>query len=414
MPFPGLTIEGVGCVALPITPAQLEAIKTAATQAPFGKGSTTVVDMSVRNSLQIDAKKVTMKNPAWEGALESLVHEIAIKLGLDGSGITCELYKLLLYELGGHFKRHHDSEKVEGMFGTLVVQLPSIFAGGAYRIRHAGIERVFALGGTEPPAAAHGFHYVAHYADCDHEVEPLTSGLRLAAVYSLRWTASGAPPPPPCMDAAVRLAARLASLDTCYGLLLEHAYTEASLLGVGMRALKGRDRAAAASLACASALMAQGPTGRGLALFLARAERIIVDHDDYGCYCLNAEDAPALSLAPGSTLNLDGTVASTEAVAMLRGLDLYRDIVNADPAESEYGAELQEWWKDRSGEGVYIVGNEGVQPPQTYSCYVLCFCPAPTPDAPLAPRPAPPPKLIRTRIGLGRFGGPEWAYKPPS
>ena len=128
----------------------------------------------------------------------------------------------------------------------------------------------------------------------------------------------------------------------------------------------------------------------------------------------NAEDAPALSLAPGSTLNLDGTVASTEAVAMLRGLDLYRDIANADPEESEYGAELQEWWKDRSGEGVYIVGNEGVKPPQTYSCYVLCFCPAPTPDAPLAPRPAPPPKLIRTRIGLGRFGGPEWAYKPPS
>ena len=34
-----------------------------------------------------------------------------------------ELYKLLLYKTGGHFKAHRDTEKAEGMFGTLIVQL---------------------------------------------------------------------------------------------------------------------------------------------------------------------------------------------------------------------------------------------------------------------------------------------------
>ena len=37
---------------------------------------------------------------------------------------------MLLYEAGGHFKKHRDTEKEEDMFATLIVQLPSKYSGG--------------------------------------------------------------------------------------------------------------------------------------------------------------------------------------------------------------------------------------------------------------------------------------------
>jgi hypothetical protein len=37
---------------------------------------------------------------------------------------------MLLYKQGGHFKKHRDTEKEKGMFGTLIIQLPSIYTGG--------------------------------------------------------------------------------------------------------------------------------------------------------------------------------------------------------------------------------------------------------------------------------------------
>ncbi len=70
------------------------------------------------------------------------------------------------------------------MFATLVVQLPSIFEGGSFV--------VYSYGGSESQAfkldaatAPYACHYVVHYADCEHEILPVTSGYRLTLVYSL-------------------------------------------------------------------------------------------------------------------------------------------------------------------------------------------------------------------------------------
>ena len=38
-------------------------------------------------------------------------------------------YKLLLYKPGSFFKPHVDGEKMDRMFGTLVLQLPSAYEG---------------------------------------------------------------------------------------------------------------------------------------------------------------------------------------------------------------------------------------------------------------------------------------------
>lgn len=77
---------------------------------------------------------------------------------------------MLLYEEGGMFKKHKDTEKEKGMVGTLIIQLPSEFIGGALVIEHSG-EKVtydFSSKSTE------GFFATAFYADCDHELLPVS------------------------------------------------------------------------------------------------------------------------------------------------------------------------------------------------------------------------------------------------
>lgn len=61
------------------------------------------------------------------------------------------------------------------MFGTLVVQLPSTFKGGTLLVTHNGQQQVF---DTQQLGAADSMSYVAFYADCEHEVKPVTRGYR--------------------------------------------------------------------------------------------------------------------------------------------------------------------------------------------------------------------------------------------
>jgi hypothetical protein len=55
LPIPGLHIEGVGHVSVPLQPAAISAIKRIATRAPYGKGQETLVDTAVRDSLQVSS-----------------------------------------------------------------------------------------------------------------------------------------------------------------------------------------------------------------------------------------------------------------------------------------------------------------------------------------------------------------------
>ena len=53
--FPGLSIEGVGELAYPVTEAQARTLIQVAHKAPFGKGSKTIVDATVRSAWEIEA-----------------------------------------------------------------------------------------------------------------------------------------------------------------------------------------------------------------------------------------------------------------------------------------------------------------------------------------------------------------------
>jgi hypothetical protein len=253
---PALEVEGVGPIALPLLPVQADQLIALAERAPFGRGEQTLVDTEVRRAWQIAADRVRIGGQGWSQTLAGLVERVAQGLGVDGP-VEAELYKLLVYEQGGFFVGHRDTEKAAGMFATLVVVLPSTFTGGELTVRHRDREARFDLRASDPSEAG----FAAFFADCLHEVSPVTTGARLTLIYNLLRRAPGETPQPPGHEAerdslAARLA-RWAQADDWTEdaaprkliYLLEHAYTPAEL---AFQTLKGADAARAATLAAAA------------------------------------------------------------------------------------------------------------------------------------------------------------------
>ena len=244
---PGLVVQGVGDVALPLLPVQAQQIIAAAARAPFGRGPETVFDANVRRTWQFEPSSVKITSKHWPQTIQSILGRVAEGLGAEGP-IEAELYKMLVYDEGSFFVGHRDTEKSSGMFATLVIVLPSVCAGGELVVRHGGREATLGLRVDDASEIA----FAAFYADCVHEVLPVTSGFRLALVYNLvRRGKRGVLAPPNYgreqVEATRLLGAWADSDDAPVKIIypLEHAYTRAEL---GFEALKGADSAVAGVL----------------------------------------------------------------------------------------------------------------------------------------------------------------------
>ncbi|KAL9123997.1 MAG: hypothetical protein Q9217_006630, partial [Psora testacea] len=125
---PGISVDPIGTVRLPLSEEDAHTLVQASHKSPFGKGTETVIDES-----QIDAWEIQFLNKSWQRCLDRTVAHVARELGVAGGSmnVRAEFYKMLLYEEGAMFKAHKDTEKVPGMFGTLVICLPSRHTGGA-------------------------------------------------------------------------------------------------------------------------------------------------------------------------------------------------------------------------------------------------------------------------------------------
>lgn len=134
--MPKLTVEGVGALSFPVPEPQLRALAKAAAVAPYGKGPETLVDRSVRDCRQIDAGKVGLSGGGWRDSFNEIVDRAARGLGLSRDLLDAELYKLLVYEPGGFFSAHRDTEKSDGMVATLSVTLPTWGRGGDLVVCH--------------------------------------------------------------------------------------------------------------------------------------------------------------------------------------------------------------------------------------------------------------------------------------
>ena len=148
--------------------------------APFGEGKKTRVNPKVRKTLQVSASNIKFKNPAYETHLQQLAKLAARDLGLvDYENAKAHLHKLLIYREGDHFLEHRDAVHRKGMFGTLIVELPSVYTGGTLTVSHAGQSKEF-MAHDEFQST-----WVAFYGDCLHKIDPVTSGLRTVLTYDL-------------------------------------------------------------------------------------------------------------------------------------------------------------------------------------------------------------------------------------
>ena len=250
--MPAIDVDGVGRIAFPILPMQAERLAAIAEPAPYGRGEETVLDRDIRRTWQIDSNRVRIGGRHWEKTLATLVADAAHGLGVS-EPVAADFYKLLVYDAGSHFVDHRDTEKVPGMFATLVIVLPSVHSGGELVVRHLGREVVIDQRPEEPSEVG----FAAFYADCVHQVRPVIAGYRVTLVYNLRFLDQRRPPQAPdYREVEGRVANLLGSWTDAEGepdkliLPLEHAYTPAEL---SFGTLKGADAGVASVLVKAAA-----------------------------------------------------------------------------------------------------------------------------------------------------------------
>ena len=174
-----LEVKGVGRITWPVASTMARRLCAIARRARYGLKTETRFDPRVRDTWEIPKSRIKIDEPRWGKTFRPLLDRIRRDLGLaDGSFLKAELHNMLVYGPGQFFAGHRDSEKADGMIGTLVVILPSEFAGGAIEIEHDD-ERVTCRGHVGK------LTFVAFYADCHHQVRRVSAGHRIVLTYNL-------------------------------------------------------------------------------------------------------------------------------------------------------------------------------------------------------------------------------------
>ncbi|KAJ8667157.1 hypothetical protein QAD02_008819 [Eretmocerus hayati] len=148
------------------------------TDSPFGKGRETVIDKSVRESLeyQFDHDRVDFQITALG---QNIVNNEL------GSKYYCKPYKFIVYEKNSFFKEHVDAGE-EDLEYTLSLILPTEFKGGDFKF------------GKDITIRGHKdfIKYVLFRIECPHNVEKVTAGFRIVLtfkVYAARYTIVNSP-----------------------------------------------------------------------------------------------------------------------------------------------------------------------------------------------------------------------------
>ncbi|KAF3481101.1 uncharacterized protein GIQ15_03860 [Arthroderma uncinatum] len=332
---PNLHINGLGRVVnLPLSPEDAKSIIDVCHRSPFGKGTETLVDTSVRKCWELNAADFELKAPGWGNYMKKVIADVSKGLGIadKASSIRADPYKLLLYEEGAFFLSHQDSPKTDGMFATLIVCLPTEHEGGEIVLNHDSRSLIFKSSTTSRA----GFSYAVWYSDVFHEIRPITAGHRLVLTYNLIHDGTSNVPTAPTSKAtplsiAMQLWKSRIEKDAGPSLLLyklSHMYTDSSL---SFQRLKGRDhqRMVELQMICQDS---------DFALYLGNVERRVYGGcDDYpgnnGYYEIEdlCDDDSSLKKVVDAEGNIVGTGLTIEPLDFVQ-----RRVLDGKPTEEDY------------------------------------------------------------------------------
>ena len=130
--LPGITIPSLGPLGLPLCEVQARQLIGICTRST----SSSTTDNAASAPWELPPAQVLFSNPKWSETIAVVVGQAKHGLGVsEHVGIEARLHKLLLYENGCHSPMQV-TEKQEGTFATLLIQLPSIYQGGHLIVCH--------------------------------------------------------------------------------------------------------------------------------------------------------------------------------------------------------------------------------------------------------------------------------------
>ena len=102
---------------------------------------------------------------------------------MSPSLVSLQLDKLLVYEERSVSRKHpENTDKENGMFAKLLVQLPSSFPGATFALTLSDGKTL------KQTMDVYETRFIAHYANCEHDILPIQSGYLLVLEYSLCYT----------------------------------------------------------------------------------------------------------------------------------------------------------------------------------------------------------------------------------
>ncbi|KDR67005.1 hypothetical protein GALMADRAFT_258670 [Galerina marginata CBS 339.88] len=149
-------------------------------QSSFGRGSETVLDPSYRSGQEIPAADIGINHKIPD----ALLYDVK-RLMFPGREVNLKLYKLAVYETGGHFDWHMDSTHSDQHQATLLVALNTSWDGGDLVLRRKGVETLVDLRPQRRDLMIE-LQAVVFYTDTEHRVEPVKSGVRIVLQYDIQ------------------------------------------------------------------------------------------------------------------------------------------------------------------------------------------------------------------------------------
>jgi predicted 2-oxoglutarate/Fe(II)-dependent dioxygenase YbiX len=158
--------------------ADFAALLESCKPASFGRGHRNVHDPNYRKALCLPPASLALSAPLQLPS--RILQEIQLLLQPQAAAVTAALDKLNIYGPDGFFKSHVDTPRAPNMFGSMVMCLPTEFAGGELVLcGPGGVKYTQDWGSSSAESPA--LQWAAFYSDVEHEILPVTSGYRYSA-----------------------------------------------------------------------------------------------------------------------------------------------------------------------------------------------------------------------------------------